>query len=291
MRSPRYVRESNTSVIDPFIADKLPAQPVSDRTHENRRYILQKLKTVDLASYDVATITTRDMALYLKSLPSDSMRQQYRAQLHSVMKWAINEGYIERTPVADTGAPRVVRICVRLTDEGYEAIYAVAAPWLRNLMGLIRLTLQRPEDLLGLCWEACTGQQIRIEQGKTGTRLAIHVRPRIATLLARCRDDIASPYVIHRIPERIKSRQQRSQRRDHHTQILRTQASRAFTAVLKRCEFFSGIQNPPTLYGCKFLGVAQLRQQGWSKEFGTAVDWASLGADDRALCAGTWCPV
>ena len=87
----------------------------------------------------MATITTRDIALYLKSLPSDSMRQQYRAQLHSVMKWAINEGHIERTPVADTDAPRVVRIRVRLTDEGYEAIYALAAPWLRNLMDFICL--------------------------------------------------------------------------------------------------------------------------------------------------------
>jgi len=219
-----------------------------------------------LSDYPWPALTTRDIALYLKSLPSDSMRQQYRAQLHALMKWAINEGHIERNPVADTGDPRVVRIRVRLTDEGYEAIYALAAPWLRNLMYLIRLTLQRPEDLLGLCWEACTGQQIRIEQGKTGTRLAIHVRSEIATLLARCRDDIASPYVIHRIPGRIKSRQQRSQRRDHHTQILRTQASRAFTAVLKRCEFFSGVQNPTTLYECKSLGAAQLRQQGWSKE-------------------------
>ena len=88
----------------------------------------------------------------------------------------------------------------------------------------------------------------------------------LAELLVRCRDEIASPYVIHRLPPRTRSRTQRSPHRQHHTQILRTQASCAFTAVVRRCELFAGVKNPPTLYECKSLGVAQLRQQGWPME-------------------------
>lgn len=33
-------------------------------------------------------------------------------------------------------------------------------------------------------------------------------------------------------------------------------------AVLRRCEFFACAQNPPTLYECKSLGAALLRQAG-----------------------------
>ena len=38
------------------------------------------------------------------------------------------------------------------------------------------------------------------------------------------------------------------------------------TALLRSCPFFEGSENPPTLYECKSLGVAQLRNSGWSKE-------------------------
>lgn len=59
---------------------------MSDRTRDNRCYILRKLQAIDLASYDIAAVTTRDVAVYLKSFPTDSMKQLYRAQLHAVMK-------------------------------------------------------------------------------------------------------------------------------------------------------------------------------------------------------------
>lgn len=126
------------SAVESFITEKLPTQSVCDRSRDNRRYILRKLQAIDLASYDVSSITTRDVAVYLKTLSTDSMKQLYRAQ--------------------------------------------------------------------------------------------------------------------------------RSPHRQHHTQILRTQASREFTAVGSGCDLFAGVKNPPTLYECKSPGVAQLRQQGWSME-------------------------
>lgn len=84
-------------------------------------------------------------------------------------------------------------------------------------------------------------------------------------MLARCRDGIPYLYIVHRLPNRIRARHQRSTQKGHHTQIARPQASKAFTALLRRCPFFEGVENPPTLYECKSLGIAQLRNSGWSK--------------------------
>lgn len=262
--------ESLRTVIEIHIREKLPASRVAQRTKDTRRYALNKIAQSSLASCDISTITTRDVVEYLDSLPTASMRQQYRGQLHAVFKTAIQRGLLDnnqRNPVADTDTPYVERERDRLTEEGYRAIYDLAAPWLRNLMDLMRLTLQRPDDLVKLRWESFNGTHIQVQQGKSKKRLAIIVRPDIREVLQRCRSsDIASPFIVHRLPERIKAANQRSKARGHHTQILRSQASREFAALVQRCEHFAGQENPPTLYECKSLGVAQLRQQGWSLE-------------------------
>lgn len=252
--------ESLREVIKIHLRDRLRFQKVAERTKENRGYILNKIAASHLGSLDVSSITTRDIAQYLDTLASDSMRQQYRAQLLAVFKTSIQRGIIERNPVTDTDTPRPERERARLTDEGYAAILSKAEPWLRNLMELMRLTLQRPEDLVNLKWESFDGQSLRVEQGKTGARLQIHARPELLAAIQRCRDSIASPFIIHRIPERIVARSRRSKLRQHHTQVFRGQASRAFAAIVRECDLFKGQQHPPTLYECKSLGIAQLRR-------------------------------
>lgn len=257
--------ESFRSVVELHLRERLPSQRVSESTRSNRRYILQKIAVSELAGCDVSTISTRDVVAYLGSLKSESQRQQYRIQLSAVFKTAIQQGFIEHNPVVHTDAPKVERQRERLTAEGYAAIYELAEPWLRNLMDLMRLTLQRPDDLLTLKWSAFTGTHLRVEQGKTESRLAIVVRPELREVLERCRDNIASPYIVHRIPQRLKTKNQRSARKDHHTQILRPQASRAFMSIVRQCERFRDTENPPTLYECKSLGVGELLIAGWSK--------------------------
>lgn len=168
--------ESLRSVIAIHRKEYLPAQRVCENTRKNRGYILGKISQSDLASCDVSTITTRDVVQYLKSLASDSLRQQYRAQLLAVFKTAIQEGLIEVNPVVQTSAPHVERERDRLGVEGYAAVHELAEPWLRNLMGLIRYTLQRPEDVLSLRWDAYTGTHLNLTQGKTGAKLA-HCAP------------------------------------------------------------------------------------------------------------------
>lgn len=262
------LQESETlgSVIKTHLKQYLPHQRVTENTRKNREYIFGKVSASDLAASDVSTITTRDIVKYLQSLATDNMRQQYRAQLISVFKTAIKEGLIDQNPVLHTDAPHVERQRDRLHVDGYKALYELAEPWLQNLMDLLRLTLQRPDDLLLLKWGAYTGTHLRVVQGKTEARLAIAVSAEIKTVLDRCRDDVVSPFIIHRLPEKLKPREQRSKRREHHTQILRTQASRAFTDILRKCEYFEGHKNPPTLYECKSLGIAEYRTQGWEKE-------------------------
>jgi integrase len=258
--------ESLRAVIELYLRERLPILRIAARTRKNYEYALRRLLKADIAARDVSTVTTRDIVAYLKSLASDSLRQQYRAHLNAVFKTAIQEGLIKHNPVTDTDAPHVERERERLMQEGYCIVYAAADAWMRNLMDLMRLTLQRPEDLLSLRWEAFTGTHLRVKQGKTGKRLAIVVRPEIRQVLERCRDHIASPYIVHRLPQRLNAKGRRSASKDNHTQILRPEASRAFTAIVRRCDYFTGHPKPPTLYECKALGIAQLRGAGWPME-------------------------
>jgi integrase len=134
-------------------------------------------------------------------------------------------------------------------------------------MDLALQTLQRREDLVRLRWSDIHADTLRIEQGKTGRRLAINVSVELRDVLQRCRDRIASPYVIHRLPEKARPARMRAGARDHHTQVLPEQVTRAFTLAFTR----SGIgvtyqRTHPTFHEIRSLGIALYRQSGWSEE-------------------------
>jgi len=155
----------------------------------------------------------------------------------------------------------------RLTYPAYLVVHGVAPPWLQNAMDLGLQTLQRREDLVLLRWSDIEGDRIRIEQGKTGRRLGIEVGPELREILQRCRDRVASPYVLHRLPEKARPIGMRASSRQHHTQILPEQLTRAFADAFER----SGLavkheQTRPTFHEIRSLGMALYREQGWSEE-------------------------
>lgn len=90
-------------------------------------------------------------------------------------------------------------------------------------------TLQRPGDVLLLRWEDMTPTSLRVVQRKTGKKLEIG--PPLGAVLDRCRDQVLSPFIVHRLPEKMRPRGMRAKSRVHHTQVLLKQAEREFDEV------------------------------------------------------------
>jgi len=74
-------------------------------------------------------------------------------------------------------------------------------------------------------------------QRKTGKKLEIESPLR--RILDRCRDEVLSPFIIHRLPEKLRPRGMRAKSRVHHTQVLLEQAEREFDHVERLAAFIS----------------------------------------------------
>lgn len=95
-----------------------------------------------------------------------------------------------------------------------------------------------------------------------GVRLKIALTPSLSALLARCRDAVASPYLIHRLPGRARPSDQRAKDRVHHTKVLPEQLSRAFADARDAAGITS--EHPPTFHEIRSLGGALLIEHGWA---------------------------
>ncbi len=96
----------------------------------------------------------------------------------------------------------------------------------------------------------------------SGVRLKIALGTELAALLKRAKDDVASPYVVHRLPGKARPRDKRAKGRDHHTQVLPEQLSRAFADARDEAKIAG--ENPPTFHEIRSLGGALLQEAGWT---------------------------
>lgn len=90
------------------------------------------------------------------------------------------------------------------------------------------------------------------------------VRTELAALVARCRDNVASPYLVHRLPQKARPSHMRADERQHHTQLSPVQISHLF-AKARESAGIDG-KNPPTFHEIRSLGGAMLHKVGWTVE-------------------------
>ncbi|WP_057633617.1 hypothetical protein [Stenotrophomonas humi] len=77
-------------------------------------------------------------------------------------------------------------------------------------------------------------------------RLEIAVVGTLAELLAQCRNSVVSPFLIHRLPEKARPSNMRAKDREHPTQALPEQLSRAFATACDNADV--DMENPPTFH-------------------------------------------
>lgn len=261
-------RETVADAIAVFRRDDIPARGWAPKTAEVYESVIRRIET-GMGSRQVDEVTVKDCAEFIRVVTqSDRARQQFRLVLGWIMACAVQEGWIDTNPVLATRRFQHVRKRERLTKEVYVAIWDKAEPWLRLAMDLSLITLLRRDDVVSLKFSNVHDGFLWVvpqkTEGSTLLKLKIRVGGELAILLGQARDAVLSPYVVHRIPDRARPSDKRAAARQHHTQVMPEQLTRAF----KDAREAAGVcgDNPPSFHEIRSLGGALASESGWSIE-------------------------
>lgn len=259
-------RETVADAISVFRQDDMPSRKWSRATAEGHEITLRRIEA-GLGAVALGDLTVKACAEFIRAeTESVRSRQNIRMVLGWVLACAVEEGWIDHNPAEATRKFSYERKRERLTLEAYKAIHAQAPAWLQNAMDVSLLTLLRREDVVSARFADVRDGALWIvpskTEGSTGTRLKFALTPALSDLLARCRDAVVSPYLIHRLPDRARPSDKRARDRVHHTQVLPEQLSRAFADA--RDAAGVGGDHPPTFHEIRSLGGALLIEQGWT---------------------------
>ena len=243
---------------------KRTGEPYSQTTIREYTRMLRQIRQ-SMGSRDAREIDRRQIADFLARYPKTASNR-YRTLLLSVFKHAIARGWADESPVAGTIAHTEVVERRRLSLGDYEAIHEAAAPWFRRAMEGALLTLQPRQVLAGLRFDAESDGWLYVIRGKTRRQgrghIRIEVTPNIADWLARCRDDLLSPYVIHREP--VRRRREYMEQKAHWTAVTPEMLSREFQRLRDEVGVGSDLATGqrPTFHEIRALGADVYRDQG-----------------------------
>ncbi len=252
-----------------FERDDVPGRKWSTKTAENNNSVIRRIRE-GFGTQDLDSLSVKDCATFIRTVTeSERSRQQFRSMLTWILACAVEEGWIDSNPALVTRKFTHTRKRARLTTDTYKAIHARAPAWLQLAMDISLMTLLRRDDVVSLRFtdyrDGCLWVVPSKTEGSTGVRMKITVNAELSALLAKARDDVASPYVVHRLPEKARPSNKRAKDRDHHTQVLPEQLTRAFQDA-REAAGITG-ENQVSFHEIRSLGGALLHnQQGWSKK-------------------------
>ncbi|MFC7296050.1 phage integrase Arm DNA-binding domain-containing protein [Marinobacter aromaticivorans] len=212
----------------------------------------------------VEDVDVQDLAKLLED-HSARTANQIRQVAVDLFRVAVSRGLRPDNPAEATLKRREKKARQRLTQAQYDAIHARCPRWAQNAMDLALITLQRRGDVSRMRFDDVRDGRLFVVQEKTEKYdtgyLAIAVGPKLDKVIKRCRDDLASPYLVHRRPERkIKDRAGM----DHWTQVKPQMITRAFAEARDESELFDGVpeNERPTFHEIRALGIKNLKDKG-----------------------------
>lgn len=240
--------------------DEFAVDHYAAKTLDNYQYKARKVKDA-WGRLPPSMLTVRAVAEFVDQFPP-RQSETYVTFLKKFFKWGRSKGYFEQNLAADLITKKVEIQRQRLCIEGYRAIYAEAEPWLQNAMNLALQSLQRREDLVLLRFESYQDGILPVRQLKTGSNVRIAVGPELHQAINQCRDSLLSPYMIHKRPSRITTRSR--EKREHHTQVLPEQLTRAFTDAREASRFYAKLVagQKPTFHEIRALGAKLYKDAG-----------------------------
>lgn len=250
---------------------KVNGQPLSSNTLKGYG---QRVKVIqnEWGNRNIRDIQLKEVADFLDLYPS-RMSNVYRATLCLIWRYAIAKGRTTTNIPQQTIARDEAIMRQPLSIEGFNQIREYAPSWFQHTMDLALESLQARNELAFAKFEdieAATWKVIRRKTQKHGisARLKIHLWPELKKAISACRDDIASPFIIHKKPIKVKARNQRSKLREHPTQIMVEELSREFAKARDKSGFYDSLDKyaRPTFHEIRSLGSDLKRKSGWKDD-------------------------
>lgn len=256
--------------IETYERDILPPRKLAKATLDLYAVRLRGIKRELGEDTPIESITLRQVSAMLDKL-TPRASNQCRALLIDMLNHAKARGLIADNPAADT-IPRIEeKQRKRHTVEGLMAIRAASPIWLQNAIDLALLTGQRREDILAMRFEDIRDGYLYLVQKKTAKAsdsgyLRLRMTPAMQEAVRRCRDDVASPYLIHRRPDRLDAKQRAA--KAHWTQVDNRFLSRAFQEAREAAQAYPGWKDGelPGFHEVRALAKQLYNKQGKTPE-------------------------
>jgi integrase len=253
--------------LDTFIDEILPERKLSKKTLATYHQQLKHIRK-HLGDYAIDKLQVKDIAEFISQFPPRSSNA-YRGLLADIFKYAIARGLCSSNPAIATIPKRHTKQRIRMTLEGYQAIYSRAPRWLQNAMDLALQTLQRREDIAKMRFSDIKDQMLFVIQEKTEkhgecAHLKIKIEAPLQAIIQRCRDNIPSPYLVHRLPDKITAQSLRSPDKQHLTQCLPDYITKQFRKSREACGYYKDIpvEQRPGFHEIRALGSKLYKDAG-----------------------------
>lgn len=213
--------------IEQYRREILPKRELAKGTLELYAVHFRKIIKA-LGEKPIIEITVKIVADFLRgSTPRSS--NQVRALLMNVFTHAIADGLIPDNPAASTIAQIEKKKRKRHTQEGLKAIRDASPQWLKNAIDLALLTASRRGDILEMRFDKMKDGFLSVIQEKTSAEadtawIKYELTPELLKVIEQCRDEVDSPFFVHRKPERMHA----TEHKEHWSKVERRYLTRAF---------------------------------------------------------------
>lgn len=256
-------------LIGRFRKELLPTKGFADSTKRIYEYRLGRIDR-DLGNRAIEAMGVRDVSDYLDSNFERDAYIKHRSTLIELFRFAIMKGLYP----SDSGNPAEITYAKtdygksrkRMTLDQFRAIHALAQPWMQIAMELALITLQGRAEIINMKFADLNDGILRVVRQKTQAHehayLAIQSTNQLESILARARrTGIASPYIVHRAPDRRIS----STEKDHWTQLTPNHFTSEFRKVRDKTTLFDRTDRltRPTFHEIRSLGSWLYEKQGF----------------------------
>ncbi|QDL31147.1 phage integrase Arm DNA-binding domain-containing protein [Serratia liquefaciens] len=264
------------------IKDEQPSESTRDDWNNDATRVKEFFDKIPACDIELEHVNA-----YIKEYHADSsanVQNRKVSFLKKLFSYAVDESLMLDNPAARKKMRRVEeKKRQRLSFDNFMAIRRAAAPWLRTAMDLalqttharlevsrIRYSIREPKN--GVCGCVWLEQPLNGIHGtlyihrqkvqkKEASHVAIPIGDELKRIIDDSRDNVASPYIVHRIPERNVKR---SKEVAHPTQVAPDYLSRSFSKLRDQLGLSDHLEmeERPTFHEIRALAAHLFDNQG-----------------------------
>lgn len=264
------------------IEDEQPSESTRDDWNNDATRVKEFFDKIPACDIELEHVNA-----YIKEYHADSsanVQNRKVSFLKKLFSYAVDESLMLDNPATRKKMRRIEeKKRQRLSFDNFMAIRRAAAPWLRTAMDLalqttharlevsrIRYSIREPKN--GVCGCVWLDQPLNGIHGtlyihrqkvqkKEASHVAIPIGDELKRIIDDSRDNVASPYIVHRIPERNVKR---SKEVAHPTQVAPDYLSRSFSKLRDQLGLSEHLEmeERPTFHEIRALAAHLFDNQG-----------------------------